>query len=685
MKLSFVEFCGFRGFKEPFKLNFGRGFTVISGRNGVGKSTIFDAIEFALTGEIDKYRIEKSAKETIQDYLWWRGTGQASAHYVRVGFIDDAGKEFVVSRTREAGANKSATEIEAALCAAAKPDQALRQLCRTSIIRDERIAALSLDLSETERFDLVRTALGAIEGPGYATKAKEVTSAAEVNLQNAQRRYEDERLQLNSALIQLSESRDRASKTGDVLAAMTVLVDEVGINPTDLVQRISAAREILARGRMQLTDWGEAIRQAYEIVRLQAELRSDQHLKAKEACTRALSAAAALDITAQQAVDDARIALAREQEVDKLAAALTALVLHGEHVGLNDGRCPLCAAERSETEFAAGIELAKARCQALGAGVTIAEQQLENARKRAQASTGELAQAQTSLDALISKEEQLRVRAATQVEKFSKLSIDPKFVTDPDGLERALDHERERLIKIERAILTLEASQAVELVTGTEVRVASIRDTVAEAENAMLRAQTAAAAAKKIAHSVLRTSAEIVDERLAVISPLLNELYTRLRPHSEWRSIEYSIRGDVRRFLSLKVGDGLNPQFVFSSGQRRAAGIAFLLSVYLCRGWSQWQTLLLDDPVQHIDDFRALHLVEVLGALRLNQRQIVCAVEDIDLADLLCRRLISTSEAPGMRYDIGFAPSGDIAIVNKAEMKPLATSALRGLSEANAS
>jgi hypothetical protein len=37
----------------------------------------------------------------------------------------------------------------------------------------------------------------------------------------------------------------------------------------------------------------------------------------------------------------------------------------------------------------------------------------------------------------------------------------------------------------------------------------------------------------------------------------------------------------VRRFLKLEVGSELNPQFIFSSGQRRATGLAFVLSVNL--------------------------------------------------------------------------------------------------------
>ena len=71
-------------------LNVGEGEVVaLLGRNGVGKSTICDAIEYALTGEIDKYRVEKAAQESLADYIWWRGDGAAPAYYVAVGFADE--------------------------------------------------------------------------------------------------------------------------------------------------------------------------------------------------------------------------------------------------------------------------------------------------------------------------------------------------------------------------------------------------------------------------------------------------------------------------------------------------------------------------------------------------------------------------------------------------------------------
>jgi hypothetical protein len=96
------------------------------------------------------------------------------------------------------------------------------------------------------------------------------------------------------------------------------------------------------------------------------------------------------------------------------------------------------------------------------------------------------------------------------------------------------------------------------------------------------------------------------------------------------------------------------------------------------KGWTPLRSLLLDDPVQHIDDFRALHLVEVLAALRLDGRQIICAVEDPALAHLLCRRLVSTVDKPGRRYDIDMGPEGATSILTGADVPPMPVDVLRG-------
>ena len=680
MKLDFVEVCGFRGFRDKLRVTFGSGFTVITGRNGVGKSTLFDAVEYALTGSIDKYTVEKAAQESMSDYLWWRGAGKADAHYVTASFRGDAGEVFTITRSRESGADKTTSEIETALCGNERPDNALRQLCRTSIIRDEWIAALSVDLSETDRFELVRGALGLGQGSDFGTKAKAVLKAAEATHASRQAAYQEARNQLTRALTQLAEAKDAIARTGDASTAMQTLIVATPEAPQEMIARLAAGRAALVAGRARLGAIGEAIFQGREVLAHRRELETPEAIAKRGEAQQRLAAVTRVKDDAERLAAEEHKALEIEERGNDIAASLAAIIEHGERLGRHDSHCPLCAAQRTDGEFAAGLMLARQRMEVLASGVAAARKKAAAAREASARSVADFEQARAVWAEMESELARQTAREQAHVEIFERNSLDFRFVQDPDGLEQHLNAERNRLIELERALQTLEVSQSVSKTASLEEQVAMLRQAAEKAASAVENSEKALSIAKAMDRGVRSVSGEIMDERLAQISPLLNELYQRLRPHFDWRSIEYSIRGDVRRFLSLKVGDGLNPQFVFSSGQRRAAGLAFLLSVHLARAWTSWRTLLMDDPVQHIDDFRALHLVEVLAALRLGGRQVVCAVEDEALADLLCRRLLSTSESVGRRYDLDIGSTGATIIVFEREVPPMPTGVLRSRS-----
>ncbi|MFC6737790.1 AAA family ATPase [Methylobacterium tardum] len=343
MRLDYLELCGFRGFLERQRVDFGTGFTVICGRNGVGKSTLCDAVEFALTGQIDKYLVDKAAKESLGDYVWWRGEGHPEAHFVTVGFRADDGSGFAVTRSRETGADRDAARIEAMLCVpGAQPERALQQVCRTSIIRDEWIAALSLDLTETQRFEFVRAALGAIEGPDYAAKAREALSSAEAVHNAAAQAYEEARARLTAALTDLEQIRDVALQAGDVAAVLATL-DELtpGAGP-DLGARVAAARKTLARRRSNLGEMGWVADEARAVAALRDTVARHGDSAGRDAVAVAEAEVAVQEARRQLQAAEAR--LDREQESDGLAASLAILVDHGSRIGLHDDRCPLCRA-----------------------------------------------------------------------------------------------------------------------------------------------------------------------------------------------------------------------------------------------------------------------------------------------------------------------------------------------------
>jgi chromosome segregation protein len=276
MNLSFIEVAGFRGFRSKLHFDLTGPFTVICGRNGTGKSTLCDAVEFGLTGAIDKYRVEKAARESSADYLWWRGDDAAPAHYVSLGFRDDSGANFILTRSRETGADVTPAQLESALCVGnALPEDAIRQMVRTSLIRDEWIAALSLDLTETERFEVVRAALGAIGGPDYPDKAKSIDSLVTSSLSRATEAYEKTRDNLNYSLSLLAKARDAAARLGDVSAAIARIDDEIGDPTGQMMDKISAARAVLTRRRARLNGLGEAISQLKELILFRQEIDAE--------------------------------------------------------------------------------------------------------------------------------------------------------------------------------------------------------------------------------------------------------------------------------------------------------------------------------------------------------------------------------------------------------------------------
>lgn len=380
MKLDYLEVCGFRGFRDKVRIDFGAGFTVITGRNGVGKSTLCDAVEYAVLGEISKYAVESSAKETVRDYIWWRGKEHSSGHYVTAGFVDDEGKKFSIKRTRE-GVDKSRQEIEAALCQGAVPDDSLRQLCKTSVIRDEWIAALSLDLSETQRFDLVRAALGSIEGTDLLAKAKAVVAIAEASCDRADAQYQEARSLLSGGLVQLSEASDAAKRNADVSAAMAVLDRLVPPAGGDLARRLDIAQRSLPERRHRLEGLNQAAFEARELGLLRAKFNSPAEVARRDQIKVELAAADAELARAQVELDLAQRAFDVEAAANEIAASLSALVEHGEALGLHEDHCPLCAAARTQAEFDRGIAGARARISKLASGINRAREALANARQ----------------------------------------------------------------------------------------------------------------------------------------------------------------------------------------------------------------------------------------------------------------------------------------------------------------
>jgi DNA repair exonuclease SbcCD ATPase subunit len=653
VKLAFVDLCGFRGYQRRLRIEFANRFTIIDGRNGVGKSTVFDAIEFALTGSLGKYDNATASGESAADYLWWTGEGPApNEYYVEVGFREGE-EEISIRRTRlgKVDSLKIALITEKLCDPKLAPASPLNQLCASAIIRDEHITSLSLDLKETDRYALLRDALGANDSEHWISRSAQLVTLTK----------------RRTASIQ-----DEVTSANAEAAAAARRIDEVRANIVSEAVVAEAAERLrsFANTKQPADELPSPVRE--RIATVLAELQGLQDLRDRwstverersrlDALSKALDAASLEKDAASKQLES--LTSAKETTIASTFAAqardLIALVTLGRQIGLRDGHCPLCAQEQSDGDYLHGLAAAETIAKGLDEQAARAAER-EQARRAAEARVGS---ARRDADVAASAR-------ATVVNLLEAFDRQRKAQDIPDGatidhVAARMDQLRQRLEAAQkdlRIVETLRLSADLERAQRAE---ADAKNRLVRAQERFGRVRKAEMTAQALHDAARRAAGETLGRRLERVLPLMSELYRRLRPHPVWSDIEYSIRGDVRRFLKLQVGNDLNPQFLFSSGQRRATGLAFLLSVNLSLAWSRWSSIMLDDPVQHVDDFRAVHLVEVMAQLVTEGRQIICAVEDAALADLLCRRL--PVDQPGEAKHITLGQDADGALAKLAE------------------
>ena len=150
MKLAFVEVEGFRGFRGRTFFKIPTGFAVLTGRNGTGKSTVFDAIDFALTGTINKFDVKEAKGGGLDSHIWWIGDQPAEDHRVTIGFRAEDGDIVTITRSRDRGLSPAEDELAGYFCVSDAADESWSEtLMRTTLIRDETLSSLSLDLPPT--------------------------------------------------------------------------------------------------------------------------------------------------------------------------------------------------------------------------------------------------------------------------------------------------------------------------------------------------------------------------------------------------------------------------------------------------------------------------------------------------------------------------------------------------------
>ena len=666
MRIDSLKISGFRGVRDSIDIPIGSGFTVISGPNGSGKSTVCDAIEYLLTRRIARFSEEQvESGERPENYIWWRGQGHPAARLIEAEFIDESGASIKISADPT---GIKGMDEHLFFDADVAPKDPIRRLCLTSIFRDELITTVSTDLTETSRAEFVSQGIGSVGLEQVEKRATDMKAALDRLIEPDRRAYESARTRINDLTAAISELRATAAPAeGHSFDAATrklaeiIKENDVGDLATLMNQAhtalIDAQRRLSRLERLQM-DFSNAERQIAEMAFVQQQ--RDQLGAELEGLK------SELEISAQRRNElDAQTELERKKTPN--LASLAQICEHGERLGLQDGKCPLCGSTVSPSDFATHLKQIREEIDSHSSALRdLARQEGDWADKDTDLKN-QYENARAKDSRMLSDLEAIRRSNA----RLNGEAIELGTPLEAGSIAASIQEARDKTSDLDSALRVLEGFSALNKITDLEKERLAVQrnsDEISERilglEAAMRSAETASAEARKL-------STELLEDRLAQLEPLLVELYVRFKPHVDYAEVKYKMRGQIRRFLRLEIGEDINPRFLFSSGQRRALGLAFLLAVYLSRPWCKLRTLILDDPVQHIDDYRALHFVEVLSAIRQLGHQVICTVEDPALADLLCRRLRCSEPGEGIRVNLCYGPGAGVEIQSLRELIPL--------------
>ena len=548
MKLGLIEAAGFRGIKSSVSVPVTDGFLILNGRNGSGKSTLFDAIEFALTGQISRPALTPENREGIDNYIWWRGSGEPLERVVRLVFDLGDHRNLEVTRRPEGAefrvfnhSGEISVLDEAALRGifareSAPETQLLPRLCGTTIIRDEQITELSVDAPEASRFTLVRDTLGSTQTSDIEERLKRTKQVLDARVKRLESAYESARVEVNRLVAQTSEARSDFETEPDSEQAQLGLAVALGLaRDSDNDELMRRARSRIGQLRSHTSTLSRSIPRLKEIERRRTEIETEAY----QATDRRLNQQLVQGVEAERLAKDARSAAEREagrfEEQQPHIRSLGELLEHGKRVGLQDGRCPLCGSGMTEESFESHLRETAETVERESRGLSTALTSREEALRAEGAAESRRRQAEAALRKHRQLGDDLRVELEEVDREIRKMEgfAAPREL-GADAIESSLAEARSGLAAIEAPMVGLEVSAAYARLVEQERVLAQAREGLASVQKSLDAARRASSHREQADRTVRRVAGELVDERLAQLEPLLMELYERLRPHVEW-------------------------------------------------------------------------------------------------------------------------------------------------------
>lgn len=674
MRLLSLELAGFRGFATKQTFDLDADAVIVVGANGNGKTSLFDAVLWAITGRIPRLRNDDSllacrfseGGQTRVVLRLGRADGSLALTVTRV--FDGAVTRVSVDTPEGVLRGPEAEgrlihEIWKEAATAASPAEALATALTRSVYLQQDLVRDFIDsVSAQDRFGAVSELVGAgrvtdlqaeLEGAKRAWSSATNSRAAELQpLRSRLATMEARFVELKARTIPAEGGIDEAAwnEWWRRMQEMGLKVSAVPIASREAAGAIDAAIN-------QLDAWRRAAERRrplldtliQELSSIATKVRPDlAPLRDKVA----LGERHIQEMRAKIIAEQARVAEVRrlQTELMEKSEQLQALaVLALKHLG---DKCPVCDQEydvdatRRRLEQTAAGEISHVISPSLPD--TFPELLNSLASQERELSAAELD--------LRTAEQAIRDFEATELAietRFRELGIELKVPTErlPSVVAAVMSTNRriDDLAAAQRIgeEFALRLSQTGDLSTIHELQreIESLRVKLQQEDTELAQRAATGEQAQQVIQALREAASRVVTERVKEIEPLLSDFYSRIDVHPAFRAVRFLasvVRG--RGQLAAVVSDPISevecdsPATVLSSSQMNALAVCTFLSLNLGVSSPPLESAILDDPLQSLDDINLLGLIDLLRRTK-DQRQLFVSTHDVRFGNLLARKL----------------------------------------------
>ncbi len=671
MRLTGLAVQGFRGFAGKQSIDLDADVVVVVAANGQGKTSLMGAILWGLAGAVPRL----GSDDTVLLSLYSQ-TGMAS---VTVELRDGEERLFRVTRSYDGVAQHvtvvngdqtlRGVQAQAALMKKLWPDvfsssdetaALTRALTRSIYLQQDAVRQFVDADSEQERFAGVSELVGA----GRISELQLQLERARTAWTRATNVRVPERDELAVRVSRVSSMLDRlvmdandGTDEFDVLwrewltdvrraeievdASTAVTSSSIASVSNVILNQLEAHRRAAERRRLDLNNI------AIEIQHRSAPDPTELALAKRrlvEADAKASAAREALRMAERRSAD-LREASVRSMEAQAQIKALAQLAL-----GQLAETCPVCQQQYD-------IEVTRARLLAVVADVShtvtalddfsvaLASRDVTAAEELAAATREDvrLAQQKANEWSVWLKERDLRI--LDMAISTDTLDLRASVRMAEEALARTIEVLTELIARGEG--LSLKLARVAEFGRRAELESEGARvSEELDSLNSLIGSREATGAlATRVLDGLRDAAAKVVADRLLTVEPLLQRLYTGIDPHPCFRAVKLLTtfsRG--RGHLSARLDDSIakvvteTPAAVLSSSQMNALAVCVFLALNLGIPNLPLETVILDDPLQSLDDVNLLGLVDLLRRVKVH-RQLIVSTHDEQFGELLARKL----------------------------------------------